>query len=244
MNLKKYSEYIVQWIIEKVKDANAKGVVVALSGGIDSALVACLAKKAFPKNSLGISLPIGNMDKDLIDIEKLVKKIKIKYKSINLTTTFDTLLSNLSNEVKNKMAILNIKPRLRMTTLYSIAQENNYLVLGTDNKIEWEIGYFTKYGDGGVDLLPISQLLKSEVKNMSQQLGVPESILSKAPSAGLWEGQIDEKELGFSYDAADKYFLGKKVSKDVKNKIERLNKLSEHKRNPIPHPMPRKLFKN
>jgi NAD+ synthase len=123
------------------------------------------------------------MDKDIEDINKLINKINIDSEFIDLKPTFNQIKKSLN--ISNKQSISNIKPRLRMTSLYAIAQKHNYLVLGTDNKIEWEIGYFTKYGDGGVDLLPIVQLLKSDVKNIAKILNVPDSIINKQPSAGL-----------------------------------------------------------
>jgi NAD+ synthase len=134
--------------------------------------------------------------------------------------------------------LANVKPRLRMTTLYFVANALNYLVVGTGNRSELTIGYFTKYGDGGVDLLPLATLLKSEVRAMAKELGVPDSIIEKAPSAGLWLGQADEDEMGFTYAELENYLTNgpETVSPALAMRIERLVRGSDHKRSPIPTP--------
>ena len=235
MDYTKYIDYLITWIKKKVNDSGAKGVILGLSGGIDSALVAALSKLAFPNNSLGIIMPINNMDHDLGDIDLLIKKIKIKTNTIDLELPFNILKEKLALE--DEKSISNIKPRLRMTTLYSLAQERNYLVLGTGNKVEWELGYFTKYGDGGADIYPIINLLKFQVNDIAKILGVPLSIINKKPSAGLFEGQTDEDDLGFSYKDADNYFLKKYVNDDIKAKINSFMIKSNHKRNNIIKPL-------
>nr|WP_318028975.1 NAD(+) synthase [Mycoplasmopsis bovis] len=165
-------------------------------------------------------------------LKKLESAINLKFKTISLEKSFEEIKKSLNNEVDNLLAISNIKPRLRMTALYAYAQQNNYLVMGTDNQDEYFIGYFTKHGDGGVDLLPISKLLKSEVREIAKYLNVPESIINKKPSAGLWEGQSDEDELGFTYNELDKYLLNDKdgIRENSIVKIERMHKTSAHKR--------------
>ena len=230
-----YRDYLVEWLKDIVKSTGQKGLIVGLSGGVDSSIVAALAKKAFPNDSLGVYMPIGDMGQDLIDAKLLADNINIKTKEVNLTNTFKELSKVVGT--KTKLAIANIKPRIRMTALYAIAQENNYLVLGTDNKAEWILGYFTKYGDGGVDLLPIVHLTKGNVKEMAKQMKLPEIVYTKKPTAALWEGQTDEGELGFSYDEVDKYILKKEISIDIKQKIEHQIKITEHKRKPLPSPM-------
>ena len=193
----KYLNVLVEWIKEEVKKANANGVVVGVSGGIDSALVAYLAKQAFPNSSLGILMPINKeRDFDLQDGLELVHKFDLKHQIIDLYDEYHSLVSKLKPHLD--LVKGNIQSRLRMTTLYAIAQENNYLVLGTDNKAEYYLGYFTKWGDGGCDLLPIVHLYKSEVFEYAKEVGVPNSILNKAPSAGFWKEQKDESDLGFS----------------------------------------------
>ncbi|AOD25530.1 NAD(+) synthase [Mesomycoplasma hyorhinis] len=230
-----YINYLVNWIKNQVKKANKSGVIVGISGGIDSALVAVLAKKAFPNDSLGLVMKIKDMSKDLQDISKLVKKFDIKTREINLSNIYENFVDTL--KLEDKMSLANLQPRLRMSTLYAIAQEKNYLVLGTDNLVEMYIGYFTKYGDGGVDLLPIVNLSKTQVYNLAKELGINEEILNKAPSAGLWENQKDEDEMKFSYKDFDQFLQDKsKLKKSVVDRIEYLHEISQHKRNKIPRP--------
>ncbi|XWT55796.1 NAD(+) synthase [Mesomycoplasma hyorhinis] len=230
-----YINYLVNWIKNQVKKANKSGVIVGISGGIDSALVAVLAKKAFPNDSLGLVMKIKDMSKDLQDISKLVKKFDIQTREINLSNIYENFVDTL--KLEDKMSLANLQPRLRMSTLYAIAQEKNYLVLGTDNLVEMYIGYFTKYGDGGVDLLPIVNLSKTQVYNLAKELGINEEILNKAPSAGLWENQKDEDEMKFSYKDFDQFLQDKsKLKKSVVDRIEYLHEISQHKRNKIPKP--------
>ncbi|TCG10994.1 NAD(+) synthase [Mycoplasma todarodis] len=230
----KYSDYLVQWLQEEVKKANMDGVIVGLSGGVDSSVVAALAKKAFPNNSLGVYLPINNMGQDLIDANEVAKAISIETKLIDLTKSYEAMKHAVGTTTR--LATANIKPRLRMSALYAIAQEKRYLVLGTDNAAEWILGYFTKYGDGGVDLLPIVHLTKGEVKEMAKELKLPEVVWTKKPTAALWEGQTDEEELGFSYDEVDKYLKGKEVEENVLTKIKKQIAITNHKRVPLPEP--------
>ncbi|UVT34135.1 NAD(+) synthase [Mesomycoplasma hyorhinis] len=230
-----YINYLVNWIKNQVKKANKSGVIVGISGGIDSALVVVLAKKAFPNDSLGLVMKIKDMSKDLQDISKLVKKFDIQTREINLSNIYENFVDTL--KLEDKMSLANLQPRLRMSTLYAIAQEKNYLVLGTDNLVEMYIGYFTKYGDGGVDLLPIVNLSKTQVYNLAKELGINEEILNKAPSAGLWENQKDEDEMKFSYKDFDQFLQDKsKLKKSVVDRIEYLHEISQHKRNKIPRP--------
>lgn len=230
--IKAYIDYLVSWMKERVADAHAKGIVLGISGGIDSAVVVALAKKAFGKNVLGVIMPVDSMQNDLKDIKELEKVLDLKFITVDLKNTYDTIKQALPS-INSNLALSNIKPRLRMAALYALAQENNYLVAGTGNKCETHIGYFTKYGDGGSDILPLSKLLKSEVKIIAKHLKVPDSIINKKPSAGLWEGQNDEDELGFSYKDLDSYLMDSnaKISQEVKNKIDKMHKNSEHKRN-------------
>ena len=141
-------------------------------------------------------------------------------------------------DIKQQVPRANIKPRLRMTSLYFLANSLNFLVAGTGNRSELALGYFTKYGDGGVDVLPIGHLLKSEVRSLAKELGVPQPILDKPPSAGLWAGQTDEAEMGFTYEMLEAYLMGgaPAVSPDVARRIEELQRASAHKRGLAPIP--------
>ena len=140
------------------------------------------------------------------------------------------------------MALANIKPRLRMTTLYYYASLNNYLVIGTDNWSELKVGYFTKYGDGGVDLAPLGRLVKSEVRKLAKHFGIPEKIINKKPSAGLWEGQTDENEMGVSYEELDHYILTGEADKEVRERIDELARKNSHKTEAIPIPARQSLL--
>ena len=219
---------IVDFLQSEVKKANMNGVIVGISGGIDSALVSAIAKIAFPENSLGVIMPIGKMGVDYDDAKKHVDNIKINNVEVDLTKPFETMKEVV--KTTGKLSVANIKPRLRMTALYSLAQENGYLVLGTDNAAEMLIGYFTKFGDGAADLFPVTHLTKREVRELAKELGVIEEIINKKPTAALWENQTDEDELGFGYDYIDDYIEGKEVPTEIKQKIEALNKASDHKR--------------
>jgi len=134
------------------------------------------------------------------------------------------------------MAEVNIKPRLRMTALYYYAQAKNYLVVGTDNWSELKIGYFTKHGDGGIDLAPLGSLVKHEVKELAHELKIPAEIIEKNPSAGLWDGQTDESEMGFSYQELDNYILNGEARPEIEAKIKKLAAKNSHKVAPVPIP--------
>lgn len=221
---------LVEWLKEKVKEAKAEGLVFGLSGGIDSAVIAAIAKKAFPDNSLGIIMPCHS---DPIDEEHgvlVAERLNLKTARVDLSNSFDVLLNSMTIENKNKMAISNLKPRLRMTTLYYFAQNNNYLVVGSSNKSEFTVGYFTKHGDSGVDLLPLASFVKSEIRELAKVLGIPDIIIEKPPTAGLWTNQTDENEMGFSYDVLDNYIKTGEGPEEIVKKIKKMNTISEHKR--------------
>lgn len=242
-------DFLVQWMREQVKTANMNGLLVGVSGGLDSAVVANLIKLAFPKQSLGVILPIKNMENDEEDALKVVKQADLDYMIVDLSDDHERLLNNINTHLEKKQALradkiklsdANLRARLRMSTLYAIGNHYGYLVCGTDNAAEWYTGYFTKYGDGGVDLNPLVHLKKSEVRKMARFLRVPESVITKQPSAGLWEGQTDEDELGISYDAIDRFLDGCDVSDRDRKRIEMLHRQTEHKRNlpMVPPPFP------
>lgn len=210
--------------------------MVGLSGGIDSAVVAVLCKKVFPKDTLGLLMPCHSHRDDLKHAVELAAAFDVETKLVDLSLIFESAYVTFEGktfEGKNKtLASANLKPRLRMLTLYYFANKMNYLVVGTGNKSELMMGYFTKYGDGGVDLLPLGDLLKAEVRELAKELKIPKSIIKRPPSAGLWAGQTDEGEMGITYDELDKILFDKTAGidpKKVKMVRERIES-SEHKR--------------
>lgn len=218
---------IVEWIRKEVKKAGAKGVVVGMSGGMDSSVTAVLCKLAFPEESLGLIMPCLSGPKDLEHAALVAKKFKIKTKVIELTPVYEKMIEGLDG---NGIAAANLKARLRMAVLYYFANKLRCLVAGTGNRSELSVGYFTKYGDGGCDILPIGGLLKTQVKKLAKRLGMPEEIIQKAPSAGLWRGQTDESELGVTYEQLDGFLSTGKGSAKIKRRIKELIRKSEHKR--------------
>lgn len=229
----------VEWLREQVKAAGAKGLIVGISGGIDSAVVACLIKRAFPDNSMGVILPIKSDKRDVEDGILSAEACGIEYLEIDLEEEHNGIMDKVTEKLSDKNLLdnhrkrvtdANLRARLRMSTIYAIANNLNYLVVGTDNAAELYTGYFTKYGDGGVDLLPIASLKKYEVYQWAKELGVPNSVIEKAPSAGLWEGQTDENEMGTTYEYIDAYLDGKPIPKKDLEIIERLHRNSAHKR--------------
>ena len=240
LNYEVIEEKLITWLKDKVSSAGARGVVVGLSGGLDSSVTAVLARKAFGDNILGLIMPCFSSDQDLRDAELVAKKFAINYKIKNLDSLLKEMMKILEQDKEkareDSLAVANIKPRLRMTVLYYYAARQNYLVLGTDNWSEFKVGYFTKYGDGGVDLAPLGRLVKTEVRKLAQHLDIPERIINRTPSAGLWEGQTDEKEMGITYEQLDRYILGDEVPADIRNKIEELKDRNLHKTQPIPFP--------
>ncbi len=231
MNVEKVYNDLVLWLKDKVNGAGAKGVVFGLSGGIDSSVVGVLAKRAFPENSLGVIMPCYSNEQDKEDAIKVAEKFGIEYKIVPLESVYEAYMKLLPEEGENlALARANIKPRLRMTTLYYFANTYGYMVVGTGNRSELEVGYFTKYGDGGVDLLPLGDLVKSEVRELARFLEIPEEIIVKPPSAGLWSGQTDEGEMGITYEELDTYLLEGRGRPEVIEKIEEMRKRSAHKR--------------
>ncbi len=225
-------EHRLNWIRERVKAAGCTGVVVGESGGKDSATVTALCVRALGKeNVVGITMPCNSLSTDMEHARLVADAFGIKLIEVNIGGAFTTLKNTIINEHElNELAVANIKPRLRMTTLYAVAQTLNYLVVGTDNKSEMVMGYFTKWGDGGYDFSPLSDLTMQEVLELGKELGVPEPILTKAPSAGLWEGQTDEKEMGVTYKAIEEYIKTGTTDPASLEIIEKTNKRTAHKR--------------
>lgn len=231
-------EQISGWIAEQVRGAKAEGIVLGLSGGVDSAVTAALAKKALGDKVLGVHMPCHSDPTDLEHARLLADKFDIETEYVDLSPVFDSLMASLPKG--SDLAAANLKPRLRMATLYYFANSRNYLVAGTGNKSELTVGYFTKYGDGGADILPLGDLLKSQVRELARELGVPEEIIAKPPSAGLWAGQTDEGEMGITYDELDRTIAAIEkgdtsgCDESVLEQVRAMRAASEHKRQPIP----------
>ncbi|MCL2573632.1 MAG: NAD(+) synthase [Defluviitaleaceae bacterium] len=223
----------VAWIKQILADSRARGIVFGSSGGKDSVLVGILCKMAC-ENTLGVILPCEskrNFEEDTKDALLFAEHFGIEHISADLTTAKQAIVAALPMEL-NAAASTNINPRLRMTALYAIAATYGALVAGTGNRSETHMGYFTKWGDGGCDFNPIADLTVAEIYEFLQYLGAPKIFWTKAPSAGLFEGQTDEQEMGISYAEIDSYLLNGEIGTNYE-KIERAHKISEHKRVPI-----------
>ena len=222
------------WLADRVREAGAKGIVAGLSGGVDSAVVAALGRRVFDRNMLALVMPCHSDPSDAADARLVAESLDLPVRTIDLSATFDCLTAAMEGAgiSLSDMARANVKARLRMVTLYGAAQSMSYLVCGTGNRSEWETGYFTKHGDSASDLLPLIDLLKCEVRAVAAYLGIPEKIITKAPTAGLWAGQTDEGEMGFGYDQLDRYLATGEADPAVREKIENMRAKSEHKRRP------------
>ena len=247
MRTKEVIKYIKEWILQYNKESKTKGFVIGISGGIDSALTSTLiAETRLPL--LCIEMPIHQNKKEILRGKKHITWLKEKYNNVssiefNLTSVFDNFKNQTNHNNDNSLALANTRSRLRMTSLYYFAQINNYLVAGTGNKVEdFGIGFFTKYGDGGVDLSPIADLLKTEVFTLSKELNIINDILIALPTDGLWEEEkTDEDQIGATYKelewAMNLDNLNKNLSKreqEVLTIYTKLNKANKHKILPIP----------
>lgn len=248
------AERIAAWLREQVSAAGAKGLVVGLSGGVDSAVVIRLAQLATPGHVVGVIMPCHSDPADERDAAAVARHFDIPVVRLDLAGAYDQFVAlgkgalrelppgfhqeKPADDIRSRVPLVNIKPRLRMTALYFVANSLNYLVAGTGNRTEIAIGYYTKYGDGGVDLLPLGNLVKSEVRAVGREIGVPAEIVDRTPSAGLWLGQTDEGEMGFTYADLEKYLNegAASVAPALAMKIERLVRASEHKRRLPPSP--------
>jgi NAD+ synthase len=245
MDYEELADAIAAWMRDYALQAGMQGYVVGLSGGIDSAVTAALAVRALGlDNTLGVLMPCHSQPEDAQYAAILAEALGMHTTTVDLTATCDVLNEALSAHVpaedagteQVRMAYSNLKPRLRMTTLYFLAQSRGFLVAGTGNRPEMMVGYFTKYGDGGVDIEPLGDLYKHEVRALARVLGVPEPLILRPPSAGLWPGQTDEGELGITYDELDAIlsaFEREEVSPASPESTERVRRMvasSAHKR--------------
>ncbi len=198
---------IESFIVEYVEKSKASGVVVGLSGGIDSSLVVTLAANALGKENVhAIFMPETSTPLEDFEHSRLIaRKTGINYETIDISSIVHSIVGN---DKLNQVALGNIKARIRMIYLYKHANIKNAIVCGTSNKTELLIGYFTKYGDGGADMMPIGDIYKTQVYKLAAFLGMPEEIINKPPTAGLWKGQTDEKELGIKYEKLDIILYG------------------------------------
>jgi NAD+ synthase len=248
------AEKIALWMRSQLSSAGARGFLVGLSGGVDSAVVARLAQMAAPGAVTGVLLPCHSDPQDDVHARSVASHFSLPTMRIDLSASYDLLAAEAqaalgvlpesvrsvtpADPLRGRVPLANIKPRLRMTALYFIANSINYLVAGTGNRSELAIGYFTKYGDSGADLLPLGRLLKGEVRDMAKELGVPGPVIDRPPSAGLWIGQVDEDEMGFTYAELEQYLDEgpQAVSPALAMRIERLTRGSDHKRAMPPIP--------
>ena len=253
MQTEKVIDHIVNWLRDYANNANVNGFVIGVSGGIDSALTSTLCAKT-DLDLLCVEMPIHQAPSQVTRAMNHIAWLQsnftnVKKVEVNLTPVFDNLIAVLpkvENEESRFMSLANTRARLRMTTLYYFAALHKYLVAGTGNKVEdFGVGFYTKYGDGGVDLSPIADLLKSEVYELAKHLGVNNDIIIAAPTDGLWgDDRTDEDQIGASYpelewamQMADK---GKKASdfegrkKEVFEIYSRFNAANKHKMIPIP----------
>jgi NAD+ synthase len=249
----KITEQIVKWLLDYATNAKVKGFVIGISGGIDSALTSTLcAMTGLP--TLCIEMPIHQAESHVDRANEHIDQLKKRFPNVandrtDLTPVFETFKKQVptsENKAALNLTLANTRARLRMTTLYYFAGLNSYLVAGTGNKVEdFGVGFYTKYGDGGVDISPIADLMKSEVRLLAKHVDVPESILKAKPTDGLFgDDRSDEDQLGASYDELEWAMLekekGKSLDEFTGRKAEifkifsRLNTINQHKMQPIP----------
>ena len=235
-NYEKKIETIVNFIKKYLEESKTKGIVFGVSGGIDSALVGAIASKYFKDNHLALTMNINNSQKDVSDARLVISHFNLNHTDVDLENVYKEFCKVVPNV---EIGLGNLKARIRMSVLYSYAVKHNYLVVGTSNADEFITGYFTKYGDSGSDIMPLVNLTKNSVYECAKLLNVPNEIIIKKPTAGLFENQTDENDLKVSYSTIDNYLEGKVIDQKDKERIEYLKSISEHKRNFPPSPLPK-----
>jgi len=249
MKTKDVIKHITKWLEDYIDDAKTNGFVIGISGGIDSATTSTLCALT-GKKTLCIMMPIHQNEQELKRSNEHVKWLTAKFSNVssytvNLSETFDTLSKQIPSEIQSNLSMANTRARIRMTTLYTFAGSNGMLVAGTGNKVEdFGVGFFTKYGDGGVDLSPIADLMKSEVYEIAKELKIINCIQDAAPTDGLWaDGRNDEDQLGATYNelewamkeyenSKENLFNGRE--KEVFEIFKKLHLENQHKMKPIP----------
>jgi len=244
IDIKEVSIVIKDFIKTYVQNSSCKGVVIGLSGGVDSAVTAVLCKEALGVRKVKcLFLPDDTTPElDIKHFELIVKKFKLSCEKKDITKIEKEVSSNCVIK-PDKLALANIKARVRMIVLFEYANMTNTLVCGTSNKSEMLVGYFTKYGDGGVDIMPIGDIYKTQVYELAKYLKIPKEIINKKPTAGLWKGQFDEQELKIGYNKLDKILVGLEKIIDIediarivgvkKSEVERVKRMrikTQHKR--------------
>jgi NAD+ synthase len=238
-------EWIAAWLRDYAARAGVDGYVLGLSGGIDSACTAALCQRAVGDQTLAVILPCHSPQEEVDMAHLVANTLGLRHVTVDLEPAFAAVLTALPERI-SRLAEANVKARLRMTTLYALANTHNCLVAGTGNKSEMEVGYFTKYGDGGVDVEPLGDLYKHQVRQLARELGVPQPVIDRPPSAGLWPGQTDEGEMGITYDELDATLaaiaagLGDGVDPALLARVQAMRAASAHKRAlppicPVPH---------
>ena len=245
-NIATYADYLVTWLEQQRRENyRADAHTIGISGGIDSAVVAfLLARSRAPVQ--GLALPSPSTPQSEIDDAQLVADAANCPLLITpITTSYNAFIDSMQplfnrNAERQNVIAGNVQARLRMIALYAHAQSHNSIVVGTDNAAEWYMGYFTKFGDGGVDVAPLVNLSKSQVYDLARYLGIPQAIIDKAPSAGLWGGQTDEDEMGVKYTDIDAYLQGQAISEQASKRIDFWHNRSHHKRELAKTPLPPK----
>ena len=252
--LEQRRDHITDFIYEQVDAAGTDGAVLGLSGGIDSTLTAYLAVEALGADGVhGLVLPAEVSSEDnMSDAERVAQDLEITYDVIEVEPIVDALLERYPDAEGDHVAVGNARARVRAVLNYLVANHENRLVLGTGNRSEAAVGYFTKYGDGAVDCHPIGNLYKLQVRQLARHLGVPEDLVSKPPTAGLWADQTDEDEMGIDYETLDSILATHvdgplsvdatcrllDVPEETVEKVRGMYERSEHKRNVPPAPEP------
>ena len=246
---KKVSKHITNWIENYINKSGAKGIVVGVSGGVDSALTSTLCAET-GHNILCLEMPIYQNKDQVSRSKKHIDWLMSKYpnvtsKQIELNDTFESFVNSLpdNSSDKHELSLANTRSRLRMVTLYYFSALNNYIVAGTGNKVEdFGIGFYTKYGDGGVDISPIADLLKSEVFKLAKFHNIIDEIIEAEPNDGLWnDNRSDEEQIGASYEEIEDAMMNfnksdnlSKREKEVLDIFNSFHKANKHKMDPIP----------